>query len=578
MDRLRILAGGDDQHYQRYYLSVVRNLAAYVQLLPASKADTHQGAGGLFRLCLELGFFALQSAERVVFAGQATIELRRELEPRWRYATFLTALCCELYRPLSDMVVTNQAGHSWPIYLKSLTEWGEEANIDRYFVQWHKSKPLHTFVSGRSDVAVLMRSILPEYTLQYLSDVSVDVVPVVFSVASGSAHPADNAIAKIVHEIREKIYKRDAATRKDNYGKNIVGNHLEPYLLDAMRHLYRSGVWKINGQKSRLWLSEEGLFIIWKSAAKEIQKALADNGVSGVPNDISTLAEILCDAKITERNGAGLYWFITTPESNEEWQSVKIMASASILEDDEVEPVLLTVKKEKGATSMAPTKPVSETTAKPQKESAPKEKTKTEAKVEEARPAPIDAQRDLTALEDEAAAAPPDVPKQTATTAPETSGDSKSSKEANAPTVASKPEKSEGRKKEPIDPNAEIAPVVKQTSYGDLIPPAARNGLKPDVREVIGKMIDDYRKGRHKQSILDHPKGIAFENQQVLRYGLSYDRIVGLLHSNDWLVTPENNPNAKNIKVAGPEGKNVTCIVIKHQAAKHLGFIQEEDE
>ncbi|MFD2274211.1 TraI domain-containing protein [Undibacterium arcticum] len=66
MDRLRILAGGTVEHYQRYYEVIVKkNLATYIQLLPASQTETHQGAGGLFRLCLEVGFFSPCSRQNV---------------------------------------------------------------------------------------------------------------------------------------------------------------------------------------------------------------------------------------------------------------------------------------------------------------------------------------------------------------------------------------------------------------------------------------------------------------------------------------------------------------------------------
>jgi conjugal transfer pilus assembly protein TraI len=600
LGRLRILAGGNDEHYKKYYETVVRNLAAYIQLLPASKSDTHAGAGGLLRLCLEVGFFAQQSSERVMFAGQATVELRRELEPRWRYATFLAALCCELYRPLSDMVVTDKDGNEWTKHLKPLTTWGEERGADRYFVQWNNAKPLHTLVSGRADVAVLMGTILPDYVLQYLADGSSEIVPVVFAVASGSAHPSDSPVAKLVSETRDKIYKRDTAVRKDNYGKLTVGNHLEPYLLDAMRHLYRNGTWKINGQKSRLWLSGEGLYLIWKSGAKELLKTVADQGVSGVPNEIATLAEILCDAKIAERNGKSPYWLIVTPESTDEWQCIKIANPISVLEEDEIGPVTITVKRDVTAGPKPPTQS-------PVAADVPGANVRATAKATaDVRPAPIDAQRDLTALEGEAetrvaaaavsapslgktpngepasalgGTAATDTPNQNpiAQGAPQIPSEvdgTAVAKVVDVPAPAHRPKGESATK----DEEAEIIPASKQRNYIDNVPERARAVLKADVQEVIGKMVDDYRKGRSKQSILDTPQGIAFENQQILRYGLSFERLVGLLHANDWLVTPEGNPNAKNIKVPGLDGKNITCVVIKRSAAEFLGFLQSEEE
>ncbi|MFC6522665.1 MobH family relaxase [Undibacterium arcticum] len=525
--------------------------------------------------CVWKSDFSLQSAERVVFAGQVQVELRRELEPRWRYATFLAALCSELYRPLSDMVVTSQEGKAWPKYLKSLTDWTSETGIDRYFVQWHKARQLHTMVSGRADVAVIMRAILPDYALQYLEDASAEIVPVVFAVASGSSHPADNSVARIVYETRDKISKRDAAVRKENYGKLTVGNHLEPYLLDAMRQLYRTGFWKINETKSRLWYSPEGLFLIWKSAAKEIQKIAGEAGISGVPQDIATLAEILCDGKIAERNGLSSYWMITPPESKDEWQALKIANPLVLIEDETLQPVHVAIRRE-GV----------ETLAKVGKEAVPKEtpikanKPKAKSSSDDADPDSdrprsadvIDRNTDLSSLSDHDGEQDLDTIQRTGKREVVPDLDSaKPSKQAKQMPIAKA-----AKKIEEIDPDAEIRPALVQSSYSGNVAEAARPMLKPDVMEVIGKMIDDYRKGRHKQSILDVPQGIAFENQQVLRYGLPQERIVGLLHANDWLETPAANPNAKNIKVQ-TEGKTITCIVIKHKAAQFLGFHQDDE-
>lgn len=590
--RLRILAGGDTAHYERFYLAIVRQLAAYVQLLPASKSDTHQGAGGLFRLCLEMGFFSLQAAERIVFAGQELVELRRELEPRWRYATFIAGLCSELYRPLSDMIVTDEAGQTWPKHLKSLTDWSVDTGADRYFIQWQKARPLHSLVAGRADVAIVMRSILPDYALQYLEDASSSIIPVVFAVASGSSHPSDNQVAKVVYDTREKILKRDQALRSDHYGKQKVGNHLDPYFLDAMRHLYRTGAWTINGNKSRLWYSLDGLFLIWKSAAKDIIQHTTDNGVAGVPRDIATLADMLCDAGITERNGASPLWVISTRESADEWQALKISKPVSVLEDDEIEPVQVSIKKGQAAPTKPGTAPVkaasvsapatdvaAETTA--VAESAPANKPpkiKARPKESKPQPEPIDAQRDLMALVGHV-----DTPVATSETntpsaqLPADAGSANNPGTGTSQTASAAPavpaaQRPRAKPAENADPDAEIAPPMAVSSYADNVSEGARAGLKPDILEVVGKMIDDYRKGKNKASILDVPQGIAFENQQILRYGVTFDRLIGLLHSNDWLESPAGNPNGKIIKVQGPAGRNMNCIVIKHKAAIHLGF------
>jgi conjugal transfer pilus assembly protein TraI len=597
MARLRILAGGTDEFYEKYFHSVVINLADYIQLLPASQGTTHMGAGGLFRLCLEVGFFSLQSAERIVFAGQDTIELRRELEPRWRYATFLAGLCSELHRVISEMAVTDSEGNAWPKYLKSLTQWSQDGDFDRYYVQWHKSQQLHTMSTGRSDVAVIMLAILPKYTLQYLEDVSTSILPVVFAVASGSSHPTDTVVAKLVFETRNKIFKRDDATRKEKYGQLTVGNHLEPYLLDAMRQLVKTGIWKINEPKARMWFSSEGLFLIWKSAAKEMLSEISVAGVSGAPKDIGTLAEILCDAKIAERNGKDLYWMIIPEGAADAYQSIKIANPLSILEDTDLDEAKIQIQHSNASpTSDKKIEPASVPTA-PIVDPIQKTKPKPKAAV-------IDAQRDLLALEEDSVEPEPqktapqskmaannvedssseemanlDIPLQietgestrsTAKVEVKRNSENHDRSQKTASTKQASPRKVE------VDSDAEILPASKQSNYSSNVSDKARPILKDDICEVIGKMIDDFKKGRNKTSILVVPQGIAFELQQIQKYGLSNDRLIGLLHSNDWLETPDANKNAKFLKVQNLDGKTISAIVIKHSAAEFLGFTSNE--
>ena len=74
--RLKLLAGLPATDFERLYGGVLRSLAKHIDLLPASESGTHMGAGGLFRLALELGFFSRQACEAVLFAGRAGVELR----------------------------------------------------------------------------------------------------------------------------------------------------------------------------------------------------------------------------------------------------------------------------------------------------------------------------------------------------------------------------------------------------------------------------------------------------------------------------------------------------------------------
>jgi conjugal transfer pilus assembly protein TraI len=64
-------------------------------------------------------FFSLQGTDAHIFSGRMSISARRQLEPRWRHATFIAGLCCELHRLMSHIIVTDAAGEAWPAFLRA---------------------------------------------------------------------------------------------------------------------------------------------------------------------------------------------------------------------------------------------------------------------------------------------------------------------------------------------------------------------------------------------------------------------------------------------------------------------------
>ncbi|MGE5813239.1 MAG: TraI domain-containing protein, partial [Acidobacteriota bacterium] len=82
--RLRYAYGADQATFDRDIGAVVERYAHYVHLLPATPDRQFHHAGGLFRMGLEIGFYALQATDGAIFSGRQTITQRSTLEPRWR--------------------------------------------------------------------------------------------------------------------------------------------------------------------------------------------------------------------------------------------------------------------------------------------------------------------------------------------------------------------------------------------------------------------------------------------------------------------------------------------------------------
>ena len=110
ISRIKLCYGADRAEFETDLVAPIRNYAAFVNLLPATPDNFFCEVGGLFRLGLEVAFYALQGTDGHIVSGRATISTRRHLEPRWRHATFIAGLCSELHRTLGQVVVTDEHG------------------------------------------------------------------------------------------------------------------------------------------------------------------------------------------------------------------------------------------------------------------------------------------------------------------------------------------------------------------------------------------------------------------------------------------------------------------------------------
>ena len=91
--RIKLCFGADRATFERDLLPLIQGYARFVHLLPATAGNYFHTPGGLLQLGLETAFFSLQGTDAHIFSGRSTISERRELEPRWRIATFIGGLC-----------------------------------------------------------------------------------------------------------------------------------------------------------------------------------------------------------------------------------------------------------------------------------------------------------------------------------------------------------------------------------------------------------------------------------------------------------------------------------------------------
>lgn len=311
--RLFRTAGVSRAEFDVHMQPVVHNLARYVHLLPASAAAYFRGAGGLFRLALEVGLYSLQGANAAVFPTGGGTERRHHMQPRWAMSVFFAGVCAQLYRTVNSMVVLDRDNNAWSPLTEPLYDWALSQNASHYFIRWMEGDDVR---GAQASAAFLVNMILPKETLQYLSDGNNQVVPAMSAAIASAGDTAENVITRIIAPITTRVIEADVRMSPHHYGHLTVGMHLEPHLIDGMRRLYRSGKWVINQKQKggRLFVGPDGVYLEWETASRELVEQLIKEKFAGIPTEMDTLAELLCAANVFERPLAGgRYWSIQTP-------------------------------------------------------------------------------------------------------------------------------------------------------------------------------------------------------------------------------------------------------------------------
>jgi conjugal transfer pilus assembly protein TraI len=329
ISRIKLCYGADRDAFEADLLGPIRNYAAFVNLLPATSDNFFSEVGGLFRLGLEVAFYSLQGTDGHIVSGRSTISTRRQLEPRWRHATFIAGLCCELHRTLSQIVVTDERGEEWPAYLGPLSGWLGRRRASRFFVRW-----LANAQESRALALFALPHIVSPATMQHLATANTVAVPQMLSCLAGTAlYREQNILVDLVKRAAALVIDRDLIASANRYGRPILGAHLERYLIDAMRRLVVSHpAWAPNHERSRVWHGREGLFIVWPNAVNEIRKLLEDDELPGIPKAPDTILEILLGAGVFERRGTGqALWTIEPPPGKSVIEAVKLAAPEILL-------------------------------------------------------------------------------------------------------------------------------------------------------------------------------------------------------------------------------------------------------
>lgn len=340
--RIKLCYGVDRESFETDVLTLIRRYAAYVHLLPATADNYFSAPGGLLRLGLEAGFFSLQGTDAHIFSGRSTITTRRLLEPRWRHATFIAGLCCEVHRVLSHLIITEPSGEVWSGYLQPLADWLAARGATRYFLSWRP----HAMETRGLGIFALPHVVPPE-VLRYLSEDNTLIVPHLMASIGGLPLYRDhNVLDELVRRSLALVIDRNLTANTDRYGSPQFGSHLERYLVDALRRLVSShSAWVCNHDKSRVWFGQDGLFLLWPNAAEDVRKLLEADQLPGIPKAAETMLELLLAAEVFEaQDAAHSTWTIYPPSAKTVLEAVKLTSAAILFAGIDPSPEALDMK------------------------------------------------------------------------------------------------------------------------------------------------------------------------------------------------------------------------------------------
>ncbi len=363
--RIKLCYGVDRETFERDVVTLIYRYATYVHLLPATADNYFSSPGGLLQLGLETGFFSLQGTDAHIFSGRSTISVRRQLEPRWRHATFIAGLCCELHRVLSHLIVTDADGEQWPSYLHPLAKWLADRGAQRYFLRW---RPQAMETRGLGVFA--LPHVVPPEVLQHLSEDNAIIVPHLMASIGGVPLYRDrNVLDELVRRSLALVIDRNLVANADRYGSPQFGSHLERYLVDALRRLASgNSAWIPNREKSRVWFGADGLFLLWPSAAEDVHKLLEADQLPGIPKAPETMLELLLGAGVfIAQDAAQATWTIQPPGAKALLECVKVATPAILFAGIDPAPPALEQKfaRRPGETEQASPQAVPVATAKP---------------------------------------------------------------------------------------------------------------------------------------------------------------------------------------------------------------------
>lgn len=266
--------------FESDFRPVLKAVAEFVQMLPASEAHHHAQPGGLWIHMLEVADAALSYRAGLELPKGVGAEERKRLEHRYTYAVFLAAMLHDIGKPVADTRVSlfgedPRLGRPWSALAGPMSE-ATHYRVD-FAPEHERNYELHQRLP-----AILAQRFVPEKTLRWLSDGS-NILGELIQYLSGEKEGA--VLGDIIKYADAQSVKRNLMTGPRTRFATAKVRPLIERLMEALRRmLVQGGVLPLNKAGAVGWVADGSIWFVCARLADDIRTYLTDHeSAQGIP-------------------------------------------------------------------------------------------------------------------------------------------------------------------------------------------------------------------------------------------------------------------------------------------------------
>jgi len=289
LNALRLECGYDASQFRDLIETPVLHVAHWVHCLPATQAVHFCEQGGLLRLCIESAAVAFRRSDGKSLADEGGDTMRdRDRERLLRYIAFLGALLRAIGACATEVQVEAPSVPTrWNPLSEGFWSWRRRIGESALVLRWAEAID-DAARRDRASVWIASR-VLPSVVLEYLYDADRMLPAMLLAIVGGERA---SAVGTLVEEAHQAVIEQDRSKRTKHLEPQPVSVPIEHLLLDAMRMLCREK-WQVNTPGAVVWCTDRGVLLEWTLASADVLIRLRASGLTNLPQDPHTLAELL---------------------------------------------------------------------------------------------------------------------------------------------------------------------------------------------------------------------------------------------------------------------------------------------